>query len=95
MQSTLRETLIASLNNRPEFHFTFRVSGLKSFFQPDQKRSSETFFVRGLPWYIELIYRGCRGEADARLEAYLHCDYRAPKSSRFSIETKVELRLIR
>lgn len=95
LKTEMSEMMKTSLNNKPEIRFTFKVSGLKGFFCPDQVRFSETFFVRGFPWYIELVYRGCQDEADARLEAYLHCDYKAPKSTRFAIETKVEFRLIR
>lgn len=95
MQTVLSETLKTTLDNKAETSFTFKVSGVKNFFSVDMLRFSETFFVRNMPFYVELVYRDGTGEEEPRLEAYLHCDYKASKSTHFSVETKVEFRLIR
>lgn len=91
----MSEIIKTSLNNNAEISHTFQISDLKSFFNKERVRYSETFFVRNMPFYLEVLYRDERDEPDEHLEVYLHCDFDPPKSTRFSVRTKVEFRLIR
>lgn len=92
IQGLMTDVINTSLNNNAEISYTFKISDLRSFFNKEMVRFSETFFVRNIPFYMEVLYRD---QPTGHLECYLHCDFEPPKSTRFALKTKVEFRLIR